>query len=54
MENAEFFTVAQFRGVRFGQIPFGGDDENGNSWDSRDWHNRVEGHKNLFWSAEDI
>jgi uridine phosphorylase len=36
MENAEFFVVAQFRGVRFGQILFGGDDEDGNSWDKQD------------------
>lgn len=54
METAAFFAVAQFRGVPFGQILYGGDDVSGTSWDRRDWHNRGEDRKNLFWLAVDI
>jgi uridine phosphorylase len=54
METAAFFAVAHFRGVPFGQILYGGDDVSGNSWDRRDWHNRLEVRQNLFWLAVDI
>jgi uridine phosphorylase len=37
MEAATFFAVAQFRGVTFGQILYGGDDVGGEVWDARDW-----------------
>ena len=37
MEAAAFFAVAQFRGVRFGQLLYGGDDLTGDSWDGRNW-----------------
>lgn len=35
MEAAAFFAVAQFRGVAFGQILYGGDDISGKQWDRR-------------------
>ena len=54
METAAFFAVAHFRGVPFGQILYGGDDVSGNSWDRRNWHNRLEVRQNLFWLAVDI
>jgi uridine phosphorylase len=37
MEAAAFFAVAQFRGVQFGQILYGGDDLAGDDWDHRNW-----------------
>ncbi|MBC7810622.1 MAG: nucleoside phosphorylase [Burkholderiales bacterium] len=37
MEAAAFFAVAQFRGVTFGQLLYGGDDLSGSVWDHRDW-----------------
>ncbi len=49
MEAATFFAVAQFRGVRFGQLLYGGDDLSGD-WDSRDWMAHTVREK-LFWLA---
>jgi uridine phosphorylase len=37
MEAAAFFAVARFRGVRFAQLLYGGDDVSGETWDQRDW-----------------
>jgi len=37
MEAAAFFAVAQFRGITFGQLLYGGDDLSGAVWDHRDW-----------------
>ena len=37
MEAAAFFAVARFRGVRFAQLLYGGDDVGGDQWDSRNW-----------------
>ena len=37
MEAAAFFAVAQFRGVQFGQILYGGDDISAEQWDQRNW-----------------
>ncbi|MBA2608428.1 MAG: nucleoside phosphorylase [Actinobacteria bacterium] len=37
MEAAAFFAVARFRGIRFAQLLYGGDDLSGPEWDSRDW-----------------
>jgi uridine phosphorylase len=52
MEAASFFAVAQFRGVTFGQILYGGDDVSGDDWDRRDWANkRVPVRERLFWLA---
>ena len=38
MEAAAFFAVAQFRGVPFAQILYGGDDVSGEEWDHRHWN----------------
>lgn len=51
MEAAAFFAVAQFRGVEFGQILYGGDDVSGKEWDSRRWNNRATIREKLFWLA---
>ncbi len=40
MECASFAAAALFRGLRFGQILYGGDDLSGLVWDSRGWKNR--------------
>lgn len=37
MEAAAFFAVARFRGIRFAQLLYGGDDLSGPEWDARDW-----------------
>jgi len=51
MEAAAFFAVAQFRGVTFGQILYGGDDVSGGDWDSRDWVKKTSVREKLFWLA---
>jgi purine-nucleoside phosphorylase len=51
MEAAAFFAVAQFRGVRFGQLLYGGDDVSGAAWDNREWHQRADTREKLFWLA---
>ena len=51
MEAAAFFAVAQFRGVEFGQLLYGGDDVGGDIWDGRDWNNHLTGREKLFWLA---
>lgn len=40
MEAAALFAVAEFRGVRLGQILYGGDNLDGDEWDSRGWQAR--------------
>lgn len=50
MEAAAFFAVAQFRGVTFGQLLYGGDDVGGEKWDSREWSTHSAREK-LFWFA---
>lgn len=53
MEAAAFFAVAQFRGVTFAQLLYGGDDVSGAEWDSRGWESRATVREQLFWlSAE--
>ncbi len=53
MEAAAFFAVAQYRGVQFGQILYGGDDVSSETWDSRHWHKQTSLREKLFWlSAE--
>lgn len=37
MEAAAFFAVARFRGIRFAQLLYGGDDLSGETWDARSW-----------------
>jgi len=51
MEAAAFFAVAQFRGVTFGQLLYGGDDVSGEAWDSRSWQSRGSIRERLFWLA---
>ena len=51
MEAAAFFAVAQFRGVAFGQILYGGDDVSGEDWDGRRWETRKTVREELFWLA---
>jgi uridine phosphorylase len=52
MEAAAFFAVAQFRGVPFGHILYGGDDVSGESYDLRDWiHGQASTREQLFWLA---
>jgi uridine phosphorylase len=51
MEAAAFFAVAQFRGVTFAQMLYGGDDVSGDEWDHRDWNNRTTVREKLFWLA---
>jgi uridine phosphorylase len=51
MEAAAFFAVAQFRGVVFAQMLYGGDDVSGDEWDDRDWVNRRSIRERLFWLA---
>jgi uridine phosphorylase len=51
MEAAAFFAVAQFRGVTFGQILYGGDDLSGAQWDSRHWNSHTSVREKLFWLA---
>jgi uridine phosphorylase len=51
METAAFCTVAQFRGVTFGQILYGGDDLTGENWNHRDWQKLNSTREKLFWLA---
>ncbi|HEX7567847.1 MAG TPA: nucleoside phosphorylase [Anaerolineaceae bacterium] len=49
MESAGMMAVAQFRGVIFGQVLYGGDDLSGSEWDNREWQSRNEIRESLFW-----
>ncbi len=52
MEAATFFAVAEFRGVPFGHLLYGGDDLSGETWDNRDWiHGQASTREKLFWLA---
>ena len=51
MEAAAFFAVAQFRGVEFGQIVYGGDLVHPEGWDLRGWHKRWDDRHLIFWLA---
>jgi uridine phosphorylase len=53
MEAAAFFAVAQFRGVAFGQVVYGGDLVVPEGWDHRGWVNRIDDRQRLFWLAAD-
>ena len=48
MEAAAFFAVAQFRGVEFGQLLYGGDDLGGAVWDHRGWNQYRSARESLF------
>lgn len=54
MESAAFLAVARFRGVKLGQILYGGDDLSGADWDQRGWFSRDDIRRNLFWLAADL
>jgi uridine phosphorylase len=49
MEAAGLMAVAQYRGVVFGQVVYGGDDLSGEQWDHRGWQSRKEVRESLFW-----
>ncbi|MBA3824799.1 MAG: nucleoside phosphorylase [Ktedonobacterales bacterium] len=51
MECAAFFAVAQFRGIRFGQYLYGGDDVSGTEHDLRGWDKQTSVREQLFWLA---
>ncbi|MEO1286695.1 MAG: nucleoside phosphorylase [Chloroflexota bacterium] len=51
MEASAFFAIAQFRGVQFGQLLYGGDDVGAETWDTRDWHVQHSTREKLFWLA---
>lgn len=51
MEAASFFAVAQFRGVTFAQLLYGGDDVSSEKWDSRHWTTHTSVREKLFWLA---
>ena len=47
MECASFAAVTQFRGLKFGQILYSGDDLTKEVWDSRQWTSRKDIRKDL-------
>jgi uridine phosphorylase len=51
MEAAAFFAVAEFRGVKFGQILYAGDDVSMPEWDHRGWQDRSMIRERVFWLA---
>jgi uridine phosphorylase len=53
MEASAFFAVAQFRGVQFGQMVYGGDLVVPEGWDARGWTGRRAERELLFWLAVD-
>lgn len=48
MEASAFFAAAQFRGIKFGQILYGGDLVKPEGWDGRNWVSRVNSRRLLF------
>jgi uridine phosphorylase len=53
MEAAGMMAVAQYRGVIFGQVLYGGDDLSGLRWDDREWQSKGEIRQSLFWLCAD-
>jgi uridine phosphorylase len=51
MEAAAFLAVAQFRGITFGQLLYGGDDVSGEQHDWRAWDEQMAVREQLFWFA---
>jgi purine-nucleoside phosphorylase len=51
MEASAFFAVAQFRGMEFGQVVYGGDLVHPEGWDLRGWHKREDDRHLMFWLA---
>ncbi len=54
MKTAAFISVAQFRGVQFGQLLYAGDVVNGSSWDERQWQGMKDVRERLFRLSVDI
>lgn len=54
METAAFFAVSRFRGVRFSQLLYAGDDLSGDVWDDRDWMGATTVRTGLFDLAVDL
>lgn len=54
MEQAALMAVAEFRGVNYGAILYGGDDLSGAEWDNREWKSRSEIRYNLCNLTRDI
>ncbi|NWJ98377.1 MAG: nucleoside phosphorylase [Chloroflexi bacterium] len=52
MEAAAFFAVAQFRGVKFAQLLYGGDDVSSEKWDEREWNTHSAREKLFLFAAE--
>lgn len=53
MEAASLMAVAEFRGVDFGQILYGGDAVLASGWDAQQWTSRSDIREGLFWLAAD-
>ena len=53
MESAAFFAVAEFRGVAFAQMLYGGDNLDAQEWDARGWQWNVPVRERLFWLSVD-
>jgi uridine phosphorylase len=53
METAAFLAVARFRGVKFGQLLYAGDDVGGEVWDGRSWNSHSV-RETLFWLSAEI
>lgn len=51
MEAAAFFAAAQFRGVTFGQVVYGGDLVVPEGWDWRGWNERADDRRLMFQLA---
>lgn len=51
METAAFMAAAQFRGVEFGQLLYGGDSVQEEGWDNREWQSRGSIRESLYWLA---
>ncbi len=49
MEASAFFAVAEFRGVTFGQVIYGGDLVVPEGWDYRGWNDRQDDRSLMFW-----
>jgi uridine phosphorylase len=51
MEASAMAALAEFHGVEFGAVFYGGDLVKPDGWDHRGWNNRTEIRENLFWLA---
>lgn len=51
MEASALAALAEFHGVEFGALFYGGDVVQSEGWDHRGWNDRTEIRENLFWLA---